>query len=142
MKKNKDIIGTNREDWKNVDRNLSSFTNINDKIIKDRKDISQGGGPIAIQKQYDKKRMTCRERIKYLLDSSEKLFEIGTFAAYGMYQEYGNIASGGVVTGVGKVKNKGNATIFVILCLYKPFMEFNYFFYTAKAKTCSIFFTH
>ena len=106
MKKNKDIIGTNREDWKNVDRNLSSFTNINDKIIKDRKDISQGGGPIAIQKQYDKKRMTCRERIKYLLDSSEKLFEIGTFAAYGMYQEYGNIASGGVVTGVGKVKNK------------------------------------
>tara|TARA_Y100001936_G_C16086617_1_gene682229 strand:+ start:8 stop:1495 length:1488 start_codon:yes stop_codon:yes gene_type:complete len=50
--------------------------------------------------------MTCRERIKYLIDSGENFFEIGTFAAYNMYTEYGNIASAGIVTGIGKVKGQ------------------------------------
>ena len=50
--------------------------------------------------------MTCRERIKYLIDSGEVFFEIGTFAAYNMYKEYGNIASAGIVTGIGRVKGQ------------------------------------
>ena len=49
--------------------------------------------------------MTCRERIKYLIDSGE-IFEIGTFAAFDMYKEYGNIASAGIVTGIGKINNQ------------------------------------
>ena len=62
--------------------------------------------PIAIQKQHDKQRMTCRERIKYLLDPGTDFFEIGTFAVYDMYLEYGNIASAGIVTGIGKINKK------------------------------------
>ena len=106
MKNDKDIIGSNIKNWNNVDTILSNNRIINDKIISQIEIIHQGGGPIRIQKQHDKQRMTCRERIKYLIDPSETFFEIGTFAAYGMYEEYGDIASGGIVTGIGKIKNQ------------------------------------
>ena len=106
MNKDKDIIGTNINVWKNADSNFSEFNLINEEFLSQIKLIQQGGGPIAIQKQHNKKRMTCRERIKYLIDSGEHFFEIATFAAYNMYKEYGNIASGGIVTGIGRVKGQ------------------------------------
>ena len=34
------------------------------------------------------------------------IFEIGTFAAYNMYTDYGNIASAGIVTGIGRIKGQ------------------------------------
>ena len=103
---NKDIVGTDLDSWKNSELNFSEFKILNDEILSQKKLIHQGGGPVAIQKQHNKKRMTCRERIKYLLDSGQKFFEIGTFAAFEMYEEYGNIASGGIVTGIGRIKNQ------------------------------------
>ena len=111
MTENKDIIGKSINDWKNVNENESEFNSLNSNISEKRELIHQGGGPIAIQKQHDKQRMTCRERIKYLLDSGEELFEIATFASYDMYKEYGNIAAGGVVTGIGKIKGKESMII-------------------------------
>ena len=80
MTENKDTIGTSIDDWKNVEENESEFNLLNSDISKKRDLIYQGGGPIAIQKQHDRQRMTCRERIKYLIDSGEELFELGTFA--------------------------------------------------------------
>ena len=68
IEKNKDIIGNNIDDIKNTDDNFSEFNLLNSHISDKRSLIYQGGGPIAIQKQHDKQRMTCRERIKYLLD--------------------------------------------------------------------------
>ena len=93
-------------DKKNKGITVNECALINKEIQKHIINIHQGGGPVAIQKQHDKQRMTCRERLKYLIDSSNDFFEIGTFAAYGMYEEYGNIASGGVITGIGKIKNR------------------------------------
>ncbi len=104
--KNKDIIGRDIEEIKNSDDNFSEFNLLNAHITEKRSLIHQGGGPIAVQKQHDKQRMTCRERIKYLLDPGTDFFEIGTFAAYNMYLEYGNIASAGLVTGIGKIYEK------------------------------------
>ena len=69
MKKDNDIIGTNINTWKNSDSHFSSFNKLNEEFSNQIKLIHQGGGPVAIQKQHNKKRMTCRERIKYLLDS-------------------------------------------------------------------------
>jgi len=106
MKKDKDTIGSKIEGWNNVDNNLSNNTIANKKIIEILENIHQGGGPVKIQKQHDKQRMTCRERIKYLIDSGIDFFEIGTFAAYDMYKEYGEISSAGIVTGIAKIKNQ------------------------------------
>ena len=104
---NKNTIGTNIENWdKTISKtNIESFNKLINEIIKEKKKIHQGGGSIAIQKQHDKNRLTARERIDYILDDKMKFLEIGTYAGYNMYEEYGSPASGGVVTGIGKVEN-------------------------------------
>ena len=61
-KDNKDIIGTDIDNWKNTDLNFSEFKKLNDEILSQISLIHQGGGPIAIQKQHNKKRMADTER--------------------------------------------------------------------------------
>ena len=48
-------------------------------------------------------RLPARERIGLLLDKESDFFEIGLWAAYKMYQEWGNIAAAGTVAGIGAV---------------------------------------
>jgi len=68
--------------------------------------IHQGGGEKKIEKQHKKGKMTARERIDYLLDEGSDFFEIGAFAGYEMYEEYGGCPSGGVVVGIGYVRGR------------------------------------
>ena len=68
--------------------------------------IRQGGGPKAIESQHKKKRLTARERLALLLDPGTQLFELGIFAAFGMYQEWGGAPCAGVVTGLGRVSGR------------------------------------
>jgi acetyl-CoA carboxylase carboxyltransferase component len=72
-------------------------------IAKEENSIRQGGGATAIEAQHGKGRLTARERIKLLLDEGTELFELGLWAAYGMYSEYGGAPAAGVVTGLGYV---------------------------------------
>src|SRR5437588_719930 len=65
--------------------------------------IKEGGGKSAIDRQHTKHRLTARERLAALLDPGTELFELGLWAAWGMYQEWGGAPSAGVVTGVGVV---------------------------------------
>ncbi len=65
--------------------------------------IRQGGGPKAVEAQHNKGRLTVRERLKLLLDQDTELFELGLWAAHGMYSEYGGAPAAGVVTGLGRV---------------------------------------
>ena len=68
--------------------------------------IRQGGGAKAIERQYGKGRLTARGRIARLLDPGADFFELGLWAAWGMYQEWGGAPSAGVVTGVGRVAGR------------------------------------
>jgi 3-methylcrotonyl-CoA carboxylase beta subunit len=68
--------------------------------------IRQGGGPKAVESQHAKKRLTARERLTLLLDPGEHFLELGLFAAYGMYEEWGGAAAAGVVTGLGWVAGR------------------------------------
>lgn len=68
--------------------------------------IRGGGGAVAIARQHEKGRMTARERIGALLDRDASFLELGLWAAYGMYAEWGGAASAGVVTGIGTVSNR------------------------------------
>jgi len=72
-------------------------------IAKEEDLIRQGGGAKAIEAQHTKGRLTARERIKLLLDEDTQLFELGLWAAHGMYSEYGGAPAAGVVTGLGYV---------------------------------------
>jgi 3-methylcrotonyl-CoA carboxylase beta subunit len=68
--------------------------------------IRQGGGLKAIEGQHGKNRLTARERLALLLDPGEDFLELGLFAAYGMYEEWGGAPSAGVVTGLGLVAGR------------------------------------
>jgi acetyl-CoA carboxylase carboxyltransferase component len=68
--------------------------------------IRQGGGAKAIDRQHAKGRLTARERVARLLDPNSDLFEIGLWAAHGMYAEWGGAPSAGVVTGIGTVAGR------------------------------------
>ncbi len=69
------------------------------------REIRQGGAKAA-EAQHAKGRLTVRERLKLLLDEGAKLFELGLWAAHGMYAEYGGAPSAGVVTGLGRVSDR------------------------------------
>jgi acetyl-CoA carboxylase carboxyltransferase component len=68
--------------------------------------IYQGGGTKNIAKLHAQGKLTVRERIDLLLDKDCQRFEIGEFAGYEMYQEYGGCPSGGVVVVVGYVAKR------------------------------------
>lgn len=68
--------------------------------------IMLGGGENAIQKLHEKKKLHCRERINLLIDQDSYFMEIGTFAGYGMYKEYGGAPSSGTVMGIGKIHGR------------------------------------
>ena len=68
--------------------------------------VSFGGGRKAIEKQYEKNKMTARERIEYLCDSNKPFIEIGTLAGWEMYEEYGGCPSAGTVAGIGYVSGR------------------------------------
>jgi acetyl-CoA carboxylase carboxyltransferase component len=68
--------------------------------------IEEGGGKKAIQKQKERKKLTARERIEYLRDKNKPFIEIGAFAGYGMYEEYGGCPAGGTVAGIYYINGK------------------------------------
>src|SRR6202044_4287083 len=72
-------------------------------IKTDEEAIGHGGGAKAIEAQHKKGRLTARERIAKLIDSKTQFFELGAFAAFGMYEEWGGAPSAGTVTGLGRV---------------------------------------
>ncbi|MCI0684739.1 MAG: acyl-CoA carboxylase subunit beta [Gemmataceae bacterium] len=69
-------------------------------------DIREGGGAQAIQRQHGKGRLTDRERVARLLDSGTELFELGLWAAWNMYADWGGAPAAGVVTGIGTVERR------------------------------------
>jgi 3-methylcrotonyl-CoA carboxylase beta subunit len=65
--------------------------------------IREGGGSKAIEAQRKKGRLTARERIAKLIDPRSPFFELGIYAAYEMYEEWGGAPSAGTVTGLAQV---------------------------------------
>src|SRR2546423_2613654 len=72
-------------------------------IKNEEEQILQGGGAKAIESQHKKGRLTARERIAKLIDPGTALCELGAYAAYEMYGEWGGAPSAGSVTGLARV---------------------------------------
>ncbi|HVM89720.1 MAG TPA: carboxyl transferase domain-containing protein [Puia sp.] len=68
--------------------------------------IALGGGKKYIEKQRERNKLTPRERIHYLIDKDSTFVEIGAFAGYEMYDEYGGCPAGGTVAGIGYVSGR------------------------------------
>ena len=75
--------------------------------VKNRLDkIKLGGGSKKIDKQHAQGKLTARERIAALLDKEKPSFEIGAFAAEGMYSEHGGCPAAGVVIVIGWIEGR------------------------------------
>jgi acetyl-CoA carboxylase carboxyltransferase component len=72
-------------------------------ILKEEAVLRQGGGKAGLERQKKLGRLPARERIARLLDSDTELFELGLWAAYKMYQEWGNIVAAGTIAGIGRI---------------------------------------
>jgi 3-methylcrotonyl-CoA carboxylase beta subunit len=85
------------------EKNARRIVDLLTKIKNEEEQIFQGGGNKAIEAQHKKGRLTARDRITKLIDPGSQLFELGTYAAFEMYEEWGGAPCAGVVTGLGKV---------------------------------------
>src|SRR5438105_15198993 len=68
--------------------------------------LQEGGGAKAAEAQHKKGRLTARERIARLIDPQAEFFELGIYAAYEMYQEWGGAAAAGTITGLARVAGR------------------------------------
>lgn len=72
-------------------------------IAKAEDVLRQGGGQAGLERQRKLSRLPARERIAALLDKDAEFFEIGLWAAYKMYSEWGNVPAAGCLAGIGNV---------------------------------------
>jgi 3-methylcrotonyl-CoA carboxylase beta subunit len=72
-------------------------------IAKEEALLREGGGKAGHERQRKMGRLPVRERLIHLLDKDAQFFEIGLWAAYKMYEQWGKIPAAGVVAGIGNV---------------------------------------
>jgi 3-methylcrotonyl-CoA carboxylase beta subunit len=85
--------------------NMRFLADLMSQIRNESEHISEGGGPKAIENQHAKRRLTARERI-HLLADPETFFELGLYAAHGMYEEWGGAPAAGVITGLARIQTR------------------------------------
>ena len=87
---------------KNEDEQKLAWATVKKQLEK----IREGGGAKAAARQKEKNKLVARERIAYLCDDNKPFIEIGAFAGFEMYPEYGGCPAGGTVSGIGYVSGR------------------------------------
>src|SRR5437870_934526 len=82
--------------------NMRFMADLMSQVHNEEEKIREGGGAKAVESQHSKGRLTARERIGLLADPGT-FFELGIYAAFGMYEDWGGAPSAGVVTGLARI---------------------------------------
>jgi acetyl-CoA carboxylase carboxyltransferase component len=77
-----------------------------DAFAADEARLREGGGAAGQERQQRRGRLTVRERLTLLLDPKPAFFELGLWAAYGMYTHWGEVPAAGLVTGIGRIHGR------------------------------------
>jgi 3-methylcrotonyl-CoA carboxylase beta subunit len=85
--------------------NMRAMADLVSVIHNEEQKICEGGGAKAIEAQHGKSRLTARERIALLADPGS-FFELGIYAADGMYEEWGGAPAAGVITGLARIHTR------------------------------------
>jgi 3-methylcrotonyl-CoA carboxylase beta subunit len=93
-------VNTKSPEFEKNTRRMIDFVT---RIKNEEEQIAAGGGAKAIEAQHKKGRLTARERIAKLIDPGSQFFELGVYAAYEMYEEWGGAPSAGTITGLARV---------------------------------------
>src|SRR5579864_3737372 len=85
--------------------NMRFLADLMSQVRNEGEKICEGGGAKAIENQHAKGRLTARERIGLLVDPGS-FFELGQYAAHGMYEEWGGAPAAGVITGMARIETR------------------------------------
>src|SRR5580692_5993493 len=85
--------------------NMRFLADLMSQVRNENEKIGEGGGAKAIENQHSKGRLTARERIELLVDPGT-FFELGIYAAHGMYEEWGGAQAAGVITGLARIHTR------------------------------------
>src|SRR5579862_236012 len=85
--------------------NMRFLADLMSQVRNEGEKICEGGGAKAIENQHSKGRLTARERIELLVDP-KSFFELGVYAAHGMYEEWGGAPAAGVITGMARIHTR------------------------------------
>lgn len=85
---------------------MSSLREQTQELLQAEEVIRQGGGKRGIERQHRLGRLVVRERLAQLLDEETPFLELGLWAGYKMYEEWGGVPAAGLVTGVGQVAGR------------------------------------
>jgi len=96
----KSSINRDSRDFQNNSRHIIELLT---ELKNQEEIICQGGGAKAIESQHKKGRLTARERIAKLIDPNTHWFELGLFAGFEMYEEWGGAPSAGTITGLVRI---------------------------------------
>src|SRR3984893_9862411 len=88
------------------EQNTRRMVDLLTEIKNEETRLQEGGGAKAAEAQHKKGRLTARERIARLIDPKTDFFELGIYAAYEMYQEWGGAPAAGTITGLARVAGR------------------------------------
>ncbi len=73
-------------------------------ILQEEEILREGGGKVGQERQRKRGRLPVRERIEHLLDRDSGFLELGLWAAYKMYEQWGSVPAAGAIVGIGRVE--------------------------------------
>lgn len=100
------LIGTEIKRDESFQKNEEGFKRLLLEVRELTNEIKLGGGKEAMEKHRKRGKLPARERIQKLIDPGSQFLEVGAFAAYEMYSEYGGAPSSGTVFGIGKIHGR------------------------------------
>ena len=86
--------------------NANSLAEATHRIQAEEAAIRQGGGEAGRQRQKQLGRLTARERLDLLFDPGTERLELGLWAAWRMYADWGDIPAAGILTVIGRVHDR------------------------------------
>ena len=95
-----------RRNSPDFEQNTRRIVDLLTEIKNEEARLQEGGGAKAAEAQHKKGRLTARERIARLIDPKTEFFELGIYAAYEMYQEWGGAPAAGTITGLARVSGR------------------------------------
>jgi len=91
---------------KSVKTRTDSYVAMISELNRRRTQVAAGGGKKRQEREHKRGKLLARERVSRLIDEGSEFHEIGSFAAYGMYEEDGGCPSAGTIVGLGHVSGR------------------------------------
>lgn len=100
------LIGSDIRNASSFARNAANMEELLARLAQRGDSVRAGGGAVALEKHHAKGKLSARERISRLIDPGSAFLEVGLFAAWEMYEEYGGAPSSGTAFGVGMIHGR------------------------------------